>query len=208
MITDKEFLEIVRKGNIPYDVPRSLEDKGYLCMTNERRQLERETLYGGMCCIITHAWIQELIIELNLEQKVLLEVGAGLGFFAKALREYDITIHATDSMQFKYEYGWNRKQEVTYIEALSSEQAILKYKDIADILVVICPYRDETLGKRGCEIWKNTGKPVLYIGDGAPEGLHAGEEFFSYYTQFEEVCIKTKPIRSFTHERIYLGYFK
>lgn len=126
----------------------------------------------GMFAIVDAAWTKELAARLTGMR--VLEVMAGRGWLAKAMREHGVTWVATD------DHSW-WQSSVAEVEKLDAVEAVKTYRDQVDVLAVSWPPYNDPIAERVIAAWPH-GKPIIYIGEGAygctgTDALHEMLEF-------------------------------
>lgn len=120
---------------------------------NEMRTFQ---IQHGMFAIIDRTWTRDL--AQHLTGKRALEVMAGRGWLAKAMREHGITWTATD------DHSW-WEDSITEVEKLDAVEAVLHYRDEVDVLVFSWPPLNDPVIERVVSEWPRS-KPIVYIGEG------------------------------------------
>lgn len=129
-----------------------------------------------------------------LEGKKCLEVMSGNGFFAQCLSDKGLSIIATDSKE------WDIKDNGNVIQ-LSALEAIKKYKDEMDILIICWPYMDNN-AYQAIKAW-GTEKPILVLGE---IGGCCADDIFS--NSFKSQIVDVGHQRFFgIHDYFYLGNY-
>jgi hypothetical protein len=161
----------------------------------------------GMFAFVCWEWVKPLVEWLG--NRRVLEVMAGAGWLAKALREKGIDVIATDNGSWPKERGWTPQSEVEELDALL---AIEKYADQTDILVMSWPYMDD----RAFEVIKlwdklKPGAMVIYIGE-SDGGCTADEQFFRHFEDVEDPTFEQVSGRYIAwwgiHDRVCLGRYQ
>jgi len=186
----KEFLVQMRAGSIPRRFPECI---GYGYGTRIKY------IHMGMWALVDETWTKRLAGYIG-DRKVL-EIMAGVGWLAKALKAHGVNIVATDSG------AWDKRHKkapkIFDIKKMEASEAVDKID--ADILLVSWPpYDDKTRSLiLAVERW-GTEKPVVYIGEG-DGGCNASEEFFE---SFEQKEIIPMPSWGCIHDKCRVGYWR
>lgn len=110
------------------------------------------------------------------------KVMSGAGWLAKALREKNVDVIATDDHSWTEEKKW---EILTRIEKIDCVEAIKKYGKVVDVLIISWPWMDEQAYlciKKMYEV--NPECIVVYIGEG-DGGCTASETFFAAFAEIE-----------------------
>lgn len=105
----------------------------------------------------------------------ILEVGSGLGLWARLLRDHGAAVVATDSSPGA---AWSKADEYvgtyTAVESLDALDAIARYPD-SDVLMIAWPPYGTPMAAQALRAFK--GERLVYIGEGRG-GCCADDEFF------------------------------
>lgn len=105
----------------------------------------------------------------------ILEVGSGLGLWARLLRDHGAAVVATDSSPG---LAWSKPDEYvgtyTAVEQLSALEAVAQYPD-SDVLMIVWPPYNTPMAAQALRAFK--GERLVYIGEDRG-GCCADEEFF------------------------------
>lgn len=113
----------------------------------------------GMWAIVDLTWTRKLADWIG--NRKALEVMAGAGWLAKALRIHGVDIVATDNYSWDCDYH-PRMVRVTEVLKMDGEEAVNTYKE-ADVLIMSWP--PQTMDAyRIAEAW-GTKRPIVYIGE-------------------------------------------
>jgi hypothetical protein len=162
---------------------------------------------AGMYAFVCWIWVEPLAEWLR--GKRVLEIMAGAGWLARALREKGIDVVATDDHSWPRKHEWTLQTEVEELDAL---KAIQKYADQTDILVMSWPYMDPT-AFLSLQAWAKLkpGALAIYIGEG-DGGCTADEEFFQHFEEVEDPAFDEIARKYVTwwglHDRINLGRYQ
>ena len=183
-------------------------DMGHWTVDLMHRFPEREiwTDKRGMYAFVCWDWVNPLTEWIG--KRKVLEIMAGAGWLAKALRSKGIDVIATDDHSWIDEKRWPLQTEV---ERLSALKALKKYGRSVDIVICSWPYMNNDayhalrlLGKI------NPAAIFLYIGEWEG-GCTASNKFFEHYGLIEQEQFKkvTRAYKSWwcMHDRIYLGRY-
>lgn len=152
---------------------------------------------------------QEVIAELKIrfESRKILEVGAGTGYLAKLLQDLGINIKPTDTNDWakngnSYYRNWN--QSFTEVEEIDALEAIDKYGDEYDTVLISWPPYLKPLAYDVLTKCLEKGLKLIYIGEDEG-GCTADDAFFRLV---EEKCDMDVFADSYTpfwgiHDRIY-----
>lgn len=155
---------------------------------------EYHTRYG-------FAVIDEQAIEALRPLSPILEVGAGIGYWAHELRRAGIDIVATEpELGERNPYPFRVTEPWTMIEKLSAADAIRKYPDRN--LLTVWPGYDETW--TGEMLKEFTAEFVAYAGESSG-GCTGDDDFHSHLDEFfEEIAIIDIPHFRYLNDRLYL----
>lgn len=168
----------------------------------------------GMFAFVSWKWINPFVEWIN--NRKCLEVMAGRGILASALRQKGVSVIATDDFSWsKLEHGEYKKWEdtVTEVENLDAVKAVEKYGKEAGILIMSWAYMDDTayrVIKKLNEV--NPDALIVYIGE-SQGGCTADDEFFKHFDEIEDDEKFNVVSRSFErwqglHDYPCLGKFK
>jgi hypothetical protein len=200
----EEFIDCINNGEIPLFAPEGSSTGGWRSSGEtflETFQARMRCNNLGMWAIVFHEWVKELAKWIDHRQ--CLEIMAGAGWLAKALKQCDISITATD------DFSWNTEQHakiapVFPISNYEASKAIININ--ADILIVSWPPYDCNAIVKACEVW-GTEKPIIYIGEDQG-GCNATDAFFERFK-----LIKNHPdisMKSWNgiHDHVKIGYWQ
>lgn len=140
--------------------------------------LREEWIEKGMFAFVSHRWVKPFADWIGKRQ--VLEVMAGAGWLARALREYKIDVIATD------DYSWHKKRDwkmQTDVEEIQAADAITKYGKKADILIISWPHMDSAAYEAiKLMIEVNPETLVVYIGEDEG-GCTADTLFFEHFSE-------------------------
>ena len=126
----------------------------------------------------TIAWAipsNEAINEITnfVGQEIILEIGAGLGYWAKLLQDKGVIIIPTDNK----ETFWKHSKQLPYTKVIRARHitAIKKYKE-ASVLFLCWPPHNKPMAEESLNLFK--GRKLIYIGEDQ-EGCNATDGFFS-----------------------------
>jgi len=136
-------------------------------------ETKRQANTWGMWAIVDLVWTKQLA-DWIAGRKVL-EVMAGRGWLAKALKHYNVNIVATD----------NKPWETSPIFEVEKLDAVAAAKHAADfeIMIMSWPPYDDAIAIETCRAW-GSSRPIVYIGEG-PGGCNANDEFFDHFAEIK-----------------------
>lgn len=169
----------------------------------------------GMFAFVCPQWVDPLAKWIG-ERKAL-EVMAGAGWLARALRDKGTQLTATDDYSWIDKGGWETQ---TTIERLNAVDAVEKYGRNSDVLIISWPYMDSE-AFHALHEWDKArpGAPVIYIGEDEG-GCTANIEFFNHFQEIDNDWHlfsgrpSFEPVRSNyrtyfgLHDRVILGKYK
>lgn len=123
---------------------------------------------------------QETVIELSnkLKNKKVLEVAAGSGYLSSLLRHGGVSIITTDNMSWSEEDEYAEyKNTFGEVEKIDAVEAIEKYKDEIDTVLLSWPPFNEKLALNVLEKCLQYGLDLIYIGEDEC-GCTADDSFF------------------------------
>lgn len=202
-----DFLAYIARNEIPPLPPEFASYGGTIYPFEYTHMAARDAcLHRGMFAIVDQVWTRALADWIG--QRTVLEVMAGAGWLAKALRQHGIDIVATDDnswhnlgnddVHFRFDLT-----PVSPIERLDAQAAITKYAD-RDILLVSWPPMEEAIAD-ACTLW-GVGKPIVFIGEG-DGGCTASENFFAHFCHDESLIF---PMLAWpmVHDFVQVGTWK
>ena len=157
-----EYARAIEQGHVPEAFPGHVTPDVYqevspeLPPVNWKLEMRSFQIRHGMFAIVDQAWTRDLAKRLT--GKRVLEVMAGRGWLAKAMREHGIDWTATD------DHSW-WEDTVTEVEKLDAAQAVLRYRDEMDVLAFSWPPLNDPVIERVVSEWPRS-KPIVYIGEG------------------------------------------
>lgn len=160
----------------------------------------------GMYAFVSWRWVNPLAEWIG--NRKVLEVMAGAGWLAKALRERGIDIIATDSHEWQRTLKW---ELVTKVVEMGANTAIALYGKEIDIMVISWPYMDNDAYRAIKMLYKvNPRAVVIFIGQYGG-GITANERFFEHFEilndpKFERMADQYEPW-FFLSDRPYLGKY-
>lgn len=188
------FLNTIKSNNIPQKIPSFFKENkefnisyfssGYLF----RVLLQNECFYG----IATQKNCQT--IAQKTKGKKILEVASGRGWLAKGITESGGQIKATDDKSWFTEH-----EELCEIEHIDAEEAVKKYKNEYDILLISWPDTDDTAFK--CIKEWGDKKDIIFIGE---IGGCTADHNFAQNFKINETAPYEK-ISNDIRENIYIG---
>lgn len=158
----------------------------------ESVRLRYEWADKGMYAFVAWDWVDPLIKYIG--KRRVLEVMAGAGWLAGALREKGVNILATDNYSWANKKGWEMQTE---IEKMNCFKAIEKYGRSRSLLIMSWPYMDDKAYH--CARLYHQVNPrgkIIYIGE-SEGGCTANDKFFQNTERvrtrsFQEVVDKYK----------------
>jgi hypothetical protein len=199
----KEFIDCISNEEIPLSAPEGssrggwqLDDSETFIKTFQGKKRCNEL---GMWAIVFHEWVKELAKWIGNRQ--CLEIMAGAGWLAKALKQYDINIIATDN------FSWPKKPHAKPVFPISNYEASEAIQTInADILIVSWPPLGSDAIVKACEVW-GSEKPIIYIGENQG-GCNATDAFFDRFKLIPNH--PNIPIKSWNgiHDYVRIGYWQ
>ncbi len=200
----EEFIDGLNNGEIPLSAPEGSCTGGWhfncedFLKTFQARQKCNEL---GMWAIVFQEWVKELAKW--IEHRQCLEIMAGAGWLAKALKQCGINIIATD------DFSWKTKQHakiapVFPISNYEASEAIININ--ADILIVSWPPYGCHAIVKACEVW-GSEKPIIYIGENQG-GCNATDAFFDSFKVIQNHS--NIPLKSWNgiHDYVRIGYWQ
>lgn len=155
------YAQAIANNQVPERFPGPLIPDRYLTVhpllppvnwNNEIRVFQRR---HGMFAIIDKQWTAQLAN--HLKDHRVLEVMAGRGWLAKAMREHGIDWHATDDHSMF-------PTTVTDVEKLDAVKSVRTYRNQADVLVMSWPPYQDPICERVVDEWP-ADKPIIYVGE-------------------------------------------
>lgn len=160
----------------------------------------------GMYAFVCWDWVNPFVEWIGTRK--CLEIMSGAGWLAKALREKNVDIIATD------DYSWVRPREwkiVSEVIEMNATSAIHTYGSQVDILIVSWPYMDDDAYNAIKTLHQvNPNALIVYIGEWE-SGCTASDKFFLHFEElndenFQKVQDAYKTWWAL-HDTIYLGRY-
>lgn len=205
---DKEFhddVNIFLSSIKNSEVPKHFPDYEDAFMNFNEKNMKRDTIMmltrsycqsKGYYGIVTENYCEEL--KNYIGNKKVLEVMPGRGFLAKGLAEQGVNIKATDDLSWP-----NMEDPLTNIDNLSALEAIKKYGDDFNVLLISWPpYKDYDINE-AIQHW-GAKKEILYIGE--DDGCCANEDFFKMIKMKKSKI--EQPQFSGMHDNLYHCHLK
>jgi hypothetical protein len=149
----------------------------------------------GMWAIVAMDWTERLADYIG--KRYVLEVMAGCGWLASALRNHGCTVVATDSYDW---YSDHKKYRlVTDVWRMSALEATRKYADWSDIILCSWPPMGSNHFDKALDVWGHK-KTVIFIGES--HGCTGSKTFFNY---FQSIEVHSIPNWKGMHDRLYIG---
>jgi hypothetical protein len=165
------------------------------------RDYRQEATSRGMWALVYRAWVEMLADW--IEDRQVLEIMAGRGWLAKALKECGVQIIATD------DGSWDERHSkcgpVCEVITLDAIEAVEQIAPMSDVLIVSWPpYGDETIS-RAVAAW-GEGRPIVYIGE-RHGGCNAPDSFWQHWR--EDSSAPEIPLAQWEglHDIIEIGYY-
>jgi hypothetical protein len=137
---------------------------------------------AGMYGFVSWRWVNPFVKWIG--KRKVLEVMAGRGWLAHALRLKGVDIIATDNFSWAKNRGW--KEPLTEVEELDAVESVIKYGKDIDILIISWPYMDSTAYEVIKKLYEvNPSALVVYIGEGEG-GCTADDLFFDHFEEIED----------------------
>jgi hypothetical protein len=162
---------------------------------------------AGMFAFVCNDWVDPLSVWLG--DLHILEVMAGAGWLAKALRDRHHDVIATDDYTWADKKEWKMQTDVIKMDAAA---AVKHYGALVNVLIISWPYMDDhayeaikTLGE------VNPHALIIFIGEWEG-GCTASEAFFESFEEVEDANFE--PVKRAyktwfgLHDSIYLGKYK
>jgi len=175
--------------------------------TTEAIKLREEFIRKGMFALVAWQWVRPLAKWIG--EKRCLEVMAGRGWLSLALQSLGIDIIATDDCSWPEYKKWG--EPVTKIEKLDAVEAVKKYGNNIDLLIISWPYMDETAYNTIKKLNNiNSNVQIIYIGEEI-DGCTANNDFHEHFQEIENEEFQ-KAVSGFQqwwglHDRVYLGRY-
>ena len=194
-LTKEQYLQFIDKEEIPPCSPGNLHTE---CLFYPFRDYLTNR---GMWAIIDQVWTKQLADWIGTRQ--CLEVMAGAGWLAKALRNAGTKIIATD------DYSWDKTihrkiKRVFPVECMDALAAVKFYQNAEVLLISWPPYNEEEI-HRVCQEW-GTDRPIIYIGE--PDGgCNAPPIFFKHFIEIANFPLFHFPRHAGLHDDVFIGYY-
>lgn len=122
-----------------------------------------------------------------VKEETILEIGAGLGYWAKLLQDKGIKIIPTDSKEITWKH--NQLPAYTDVLCLKHKKAIKKFSDASVLFLCWPPYSDIMAAE---SLLAFKGNRLIYIGEGEG-GCNGNDRFFDILSECwiskEEIAI-------------------
>ena len=175
--------------------------------TIEAIKLRETFIRKGMFALVSWQWVRPLAKWIR--EKRCLEVMAGRGWLSLALQSLGVDIIAADDYSWSKARNW--AEPVTEVEELDAVEAVKKYGNNIDLLIISWPYMDETAYNTIKELNNiNSNVQIIYIGEEI-DGCTANNDFHEHFQEIEDEEFQ-KAVSGFQqwwglHDRVYLGRY-
>lgn len=186
-----EFIENLKNRKLSEFYLESTIDKS-IRIDQQETILRFEMNDLGFYFLVTESLVTQ--VAKLLKGKKCLEVMSGNGFFSQCLSDKVISIIPTDSKE------WELKDNGNVIK-LNALDAIEKYKDEMDILIICWPYMDNN-AYQAIKAW-GTEKPILVL---AEIGGCCADDIFRHSFKAEIVDVGHQRFFGI-HDYFYLGHY-
>jgi len=144
--------------------------------------VRNEFIRNGSYALVAHDWVSKLAAWIG--DRRCLEVGAGRGMLAKALKNCGVDVRATDSRSWKFLCDFDGGMW-TPVEKKTALQAVKNYGKDTDILILCWPpgrnakKQEREMATRAAAAFKkkNPNGLIVYIGE-LRDGCTADDTFF------------------------------
>jgi methylase of polypeptide subunit release factors len=177
------ILKQVQQKNIPDSYPEKM-------INNLNRLVSRDKLIKEMgFVLVSNDWIKPLSDWIG--KRNCLEIMSGTGALSYALQKQGINIIATDDYSWKVDESNNqdfywREKLWTEVENLDAIEAVKKYGQETNIIIMSWPYMDNTAYKVLQTMREvNPFCMMIFIGEG-PGGCTADNDFFDSIKEIED----------------------
>lgn len=216
-MVNPQMNQILNDAKIPDRFPGYGESRfdrfniNHFMKDHEERQ---EWCRKGMFAFVSWEWVEPFAKWIG--ERKCLEVMAGAGWLAKALREKGIDVIATDNHSWKPQMNKSNEakwQLVTEIEEMDCVEAVKRYGKEVDILIVSWPYMDDMAYHTLKTIARvNHRCQIVYIGEGMG-GCTARDNFFLHFKEIEDDELFNEAASKFSawdgiHDRLVLGKYQ
>lgn len=150
---------------------------------------------AGHYCLVTKDLVEDLAGILN--GKRCLEVMSGKGLLSHHLRASGIDIVATDDK------SWKSLNIDNHVESISGINAVEKYKENSDVLIMVWPPCNKPDAHEIMKAW-GTEKPIIFCGEGKL-GCTADDLFFEHY-KAQMLDVRYTPFDGL-HDHFYIGHY-
>lgn len=150
---------------------------------------------SGHYCLVTKDLVEDL--SAVLKDKRCLEVMSGKGLLSHHLKASGIDLVATDDK------SWKSLSIENHVESISGIDAIEKYKNSSDILLIIWPPYDKPDAHQIIKAW-GTEKPIIFCGEGKL-GCTADDGFFEHY-KATRLDVRYTPLDGL-HDYFHIGHY-
>lgn len=168
---------------VPNKMPKA--EGGPFFLSIEEFRKREEYVSEGMFGFISWKWILPFVEWIG--DRRCLEVMAGRGWWSYALQEKGISVHATDNFSWHEQLAytaWN--DTLVEMEKLDAVEAVQKYGEEADLVLMSWPYMDDTAYEVIKTLYKVNPKAiVVYIGEGM-SGCTASDLFFDNFEAIDD----------------------
>lgn len=175
---------------------RAMDSKGYPLPTN--RQIREFTNAPFQChglelynnriryvytadysyALLTKEFIDQMVEY--LKDKKVLEVMSGTGYFGSLLKDRGIDIVCTDDDSWD---RYKRHKRFTEIEVMDAVEAVNKYADQVDVVIMSWPPYDDPIAANVARCCYKHNLPIIFIGE--PQGgCTADNDFFEFIDDY------------------------
>lgn len=208
-------MSVLVNDEIPQSFPFEKNNHDFMREFNVEKELEKhrmrdEYLARGMYAFVCWDWVDPFV-EWIAGRKCL-EVMAGNGWLAKALRMKGVDLIATDDNSWRGNKKRNWGDFVSDVEEMDAVAAIKNYVKDVDIVIMSWPYMDDVASDVLTMMNKfNPNAVLVYIGEG-DGGCTASSEFFNSFEESDDE--KFRPVQRafipwpYMHDYIMVGKHK
>jgi hypothetical protein len=204
MPSRQQFIETLDRLEIPDSPPFTRRTfRMWESLDGEREFVDyrQEATKRGMWALVYCCWVE--ILAHWIGDRQVLEIMAGRGWLAKALKESGVQVTATDDGSWDERHS--KSGPVCEVLTLDAIEAIEKLGSTADVLIVSWPpYGDEAVSKATAAWGEN--RPIVYIGE-SHGGCNAPDSFWQHWR--EDSDAPEIPLAQWEglHDIIEIGYY-
>ena len=158
------------------------------------KEIFRKTFAWWLPYRVTLDGIVQCVLEVDPENKEILEIGSGRGLAARLLQNEGLKVYATDAEPYP------PTNSFCSVETLNHRKALKKYEGVKTLMIGWPPGEREKGERMAVEsLYYFTGAQIIYIGE-PRGGKTATDTFFNLLDKPWWVLVKRLPVRRWPRE--------